>query len=59
MPASTTASPQVDSVTVTSTTTDPVPGNNTATDSNAVTTSADLSVTKTDSARPGHRRQPA
>ena len=48
VPASTTASPQVNSVTVSASTPDPTPANNTATDSNTVATSADLSVTKSD-----------
>jgi uncharacterized repeat protein (TIGR01451 family) len=48
VPSSTTTSPQVDSVNVTSTTGDPNTGDNTATDSNTVVTSANLSVTKDD-----------
>jgi uncharacterized repeat protein (TIGR01451 family) len=48
VPASTTTTPQVNSVTVSATTGDPSNVNNTATDSNTVTTSADLSVTKSD-----------
>jgi uncharacterized repeat protein (TIGR01451 family) len=48
VPASTTASPQDNTVTVSSTTADPNAANNTATDSNTVATSADLSITKTD-----------
>src|SRR5438132_450211 len=48
MPSSTTASPQVNSVTVSTTTPDPSSANNGAQDSDTVTTSADVSVTKTD-----------
>src|SRR5205807_471823 len=48
VPSSTTASPQDDTATVSSTTTDPDTANNSATDSNVVKTSADLSVTKSD-----------
>ena len=47
VPASTTASPQVNSVTVSASTTDPVSGNDTATDSNTVNANADLSLAKT------------
>src|SRR5204862_68478 len=46
VPASTTASPQVNSATVSSSTSDTNTGNNTATDSNTVTTSADLTIAK-------------
>src|SRR5207245_1764180 len=48
VPASTPAGPQTHTVTVSSDTPDSVPGNNTASDTNTVATSADLSVTKTD-----------
>jgi hypothetical protein len=48
VPAATTASPQVNSVTVSSATPDPASANNGAQDSNTVLTSADLSVTKSD-----------
>jgi uncharacterized repeat protein (TIGR01451 family) len=47
VPASTTASPQTNSVSVDSTTADPDPDNNTASDANVVNTSADLADLKT------------
>ncbi len=52
VPASTPAGPQANTATVSSSTTDPTPANNTATDTTTVATSADLSVTKTDSPDP-------
>ena len=52
VPADTTASPQVNSVSVGSELPDPDESNNTATDSNTVATSADLWITKSDSADP-------
>src|SRR5205807_1074776 len=48
VPASTTASPQDDTAAVSSTTTDPDTSDNSATDSNTVLTSANLSVRKAD-----------
>jgi len=48
VPASTAAGTQTNTVTVASATDDPNAGNNTATDTNTVKTSADLSVTKSD-----------
>ena len=47
VPASTTVSPQVNTATVSATTSDPASLNNSASDSNAVLASADLSITKT------------
>ena len=47
MPSSTTAD-QTNTASVTSDTSDPVPGNDSASDTNTITTSADLSVTKSD-----------
>jgi len=41
------AGPAVNTANVSSTTTDPVPGNNTSTDNSSITTSADLSIDKT------------
>ncbi len=49
VPSSTIASPQVNSATVSATTTDNNTADNTATDSNTVATSADLSISKSDS----------
>src|SRR5207245_375858 len=48
VPASTPAGPQTNTVTVSSPVSDPNAANNTASDTNTVVTSADLSVTKTD-----------
>ena len=52
VPASTTVSPQLNTATVSATTADPDPSDNSATDSNTVATSADLSITKTAAAGP-------
>jgi uncharacterized repeat protein (TIGR01451 family) len=52
VPASTAAGTQTNTVTVSSTTEDPNNANNTASDSNTVKTSADLSVTMSDSPDP-------
>ena len=52
VPASTPAGSQTNTAVVSSPVPDPTPGNNTASDTNTVTTSANLSVTKTDSPDP-------